>query len=467
MRAISPPLFLLKLWTAFSLVGGLLPGASFATADSPPNFVFVIADDCTFRDIGCYGGQARTPNIDRLAEQGMKMTHCFQCAPMCSPTRHNIYTGQYPVKTGAYPNHTVTYDHVKSVVQHLRPLGYRVALSGKTHIGPKSVFDFEYSGAKNPDMDAIDQLVGQCVAEKTPFCVFACSNEPHSPWNKGDASVYPPAKITLPPYVPDTPVVRDSFSRYLAEISFFDSQIGEIMELLDKHDATNDTVLMVVSEQGNSFPFAKWTCYDNGLQSAMLVRWPGKIEPGSVTDAMLEYVDITPTFVDLAGGRPYEQFDGRSFADVLMGKTDQHKDRVYGLMTTRGIINGNECFPIRSIRTRTHKLIWNLKADQKFTNACTSSKEFRSMVAAAEAGDKAAQKAVNRYHYRPKFEFYDVVNDPMEMNNLAAAPEHKALIAEMKEELRSWMKSQGDEGVDTELVANHHKQKSNKKKKKR
>ena len=71
-----------------------------------PNIVFIIADDCKFRDIGCYGGQAFTPNIDRLSTQGMKFSNCFQAAPMCSPTRHNIYTGLYPVKSGAYPNHT-------------------------------------------------------------------------------------------------------------------------------------------------------------------------------------------------------------------------------------------------------------------------------------------------------------------------------------------------------------------------
>lgn len=109
-----------------------------------PNFLFVIADDCTYRDIGCYGGQAHTQNIDRLATEGMLFTHCFQSAPMCSPTRHNIYTGLYPVKSGAYPNHTFAKPGTRSVVHYLKPLGYRVALSGKRHIAPKEVFPFEY-----------------------------------------------------------------------------------------------------------------------------------------------------------------------------------------------------------------------------------------------------------------------------------------------------------------------------------
>ncbi|MEE2935506.1 MAG: sulfatase-like hydrolase/transferase, partial [Planctomycetota bacterium] len=181
MRSIICPVF---------VVSSLL--ASFAQAANKPNLLFVIADDCTFRDIGCYGGQADTPNIDSLAGEGMRMTHCFQTAPMCSPTRHNIYTGQYPVKTGAYPNHTSTYGYVNNITHYLKPLGYRVALSGKTHIGPRNLFPFEYSVAnKNPDMQAIDDLMAECSKSKTPFCLFACSNEPHSPWNKGDASQYP------------------------------------------------------------------------------------------------------------------------------------------------------------------------------------------------------------------------------------------------------------------------------------
>ena len=428
------------------------------------NFLFVIADDCTFRDIGCYGGQAYTPNIDKLATEGVRMTHCFQCAPMCSPTRHNIYTGQYPVKTGAYPNHTQTYTHIKNVTHFLQPLGYRVALSGKTHIGPRGVFPFEYSGKKNPDMDAVDQLFEQCAADETPFCLFACSNEPHTPWNKGDAGRYPPEEVVLPPYLADTPEVRDGFSRYLAEITYYDSQVGQLLALLDKHRLAEKTLVMVVSEQGNSLPFAKWTCYDNGLQSAMVVRWPGKVKPGSVTDAMVEYVDVVPTFVEVAGGTPHDSLDGRSFVNVLKGDADEHKEFVFGEMTTRGIINGNKCYPIRSVRSRTRKLIVNFQHDQEFTNACTKSKEFVSIVKAADAGDAIAKRVVTRYQHRPEVEFYDVENDPLEMNNLAVDPKYAGEITELRTVLDRWMESQGDNGVETELVANHHKRKAAKKK---
>ncbi|MCR9295314.1 MAG: sulfatase [bacterium] len=423
-------------------------------SSSRPNIVFIIADDLTYRDLGCYGGQAHTPNIDRLAEQGMQFSHCFQSAPMCSPTRHNIYTGLYPVKSGAYPNHTFVQDGTPSIVHYLRPLGYRVALSGKTHIGPKESFPFEYSAQdNNPDMQAVAKLFAECSASNTPFCLFACSNEPHSPWNKGDASRYPADKVELPAYIADTPVVRENFSRYLAEISYYDDQVGQIVDLLDRHNLSANTLLMVVSEQGNSFPFAKWTCYDQGLQSAMIVRWPGTIQAGSQTDAIVEYTDICPTFVAAAGGEPSATLDGKSFLNVLTGRTNEHKQYTFGEMTTRGIINGSDAYAIRSVRNRQYRLIWNLNHESEFTNACTSSDYFASMVRAAEKGDSHAEQLVNKYRFRPELELYDCVADPDQMNNLAEDPGYSDVLQSLMAELKDWMQSQGDLGLDTEMAA--------------
>lgn len=443
----------------------ILFGYTAAFAAEKPNFVFIIADDCTFRDIGCYGGQAHTPNIDRLATEGMRMTQCFQTAPMCSPTRHNIYTGLYPVKSGAYPNHTFAMPGTKSIVHYLKPLGYRVHLSGKRHIAPKEIFPFEYSGKKNnPDMNVIDQLMSEAADEKKPFCLFACSNEPHTPWNLGDPSRYDAAKVKLPPYIPNTPFVRDHFTKYLAEITYFDGQVGQILELLNKHKLTENTMVMVVSEQGNSLPFAKWTCYEAGLGSAMIVRWPDKIKAGSESDAIVEYCDVTPTFVEAAGETPAANLDGKSFLPLLLGKTTSHKNFTYGLMTTRGIINGNESYPIRSIRNNEYRLIWNLEYQEKFQNACTKSLDFQSMLEAAANGDQHAKEFTNRYQHRPEFELYDVKVDPHNLTNLAENPEHKETIAMLKKELNSWIKSQGDRGIATELEAKKHQGRGKKKK---
>ena len=436
------------------LVGLGLPGG--AVAANTPNFLFVIADDLTHRELGCYGGQAHTPNIDRLATEGMRFTRCFQTAPMCSPTRHTIYTGLYPVKSGAYPNHTFAKEGTQSVCHALGELGYRVALSGKRHIGPTTVFPFEYSGMKNPDMAAIDQLMQESKQTGTPFCLFACSNEPHSPWNKGDPSAYPPEQVQLPPYHVDTPETRDGWSRYLAEITYFDSQVGELLSLLDKHDLANNTMVVVTTEQGNSMPFAKWTLYDSGLQTALIVRWPGQIEPASEADALVEYVDVLPTFVEAAGGQPAENLDGRSFLAVLRGAATTHKELVYGIQTTRGTINAPPFYGIRSVRSDRYKLIVNLTPEVTFTNACTSSPEFRSWIAKADAGDADAADKVRRYQHRPAIELYDLRADPFEWQNLADDPAHADIVAQLRGKLAAWMTAQGDAGQATELTAHEH-----------
>lgn len=428
-----------------------------------PNFLFIIADDCTYRDIGCYGGQAYTPNIDKLASEGMRFTHSFQAAPMCSPTRHNIYTGLYPVKSGAYPNHTFAKAGTKSIVHYLKPLGYRVALSGKRHISPKAVFPFEYlPGGKNPDIKAVDGFIADAKADRKPFCLFACSNEPHTPWNKGDASRYKPEKLNLPPYWVDTRETRESFAKYLAEITYLDGQVGELLGVLQKHGLSDNTIVIFTSEQGNSLPFAKWTCYDNGLQNALVARWPGRIKAGSVSDAMIEYVDVVPTFVEAAGGKPAPVLEGKSYLGVLLGKTNKHKEHVYGLMTTRGIINGSEHFGIRQIRSRQFKYIVNLTPDVKFRNILMREEKknqagitYESWRKKAQSDSDAADK-IRRYENRPAEELYDVVKDQYEWHNLADNPKYAKVKKELKAKLYKWMAQQGDKGQATELEAFEH-----------
>jgi len=431
-----------------------------------PNFVFIIADDCTFRDISCYGGQAHTPNIDKLASEGMRFTQCFQAAPMCSPTRHNIYTGLYPVKSGAYPNHAFAKDGTKSVVHYLKPLGYRVALSGKRHISPPEVFPFEYSGQKNnPDFEVIDKLMIESKNSDSPFCLFACSNEPHSPWNKGDASRYDAAKLKLPPYFVDTEETRQCMTRYLAEITYYDWQVGQILGLLDEHGLADNTLVIVVSEQGSSFPFAKWTCYDSGLQSAFIARWPGKIKPGTVSDAMIEYLDVLPTYIEAAGDTPPTVLDGKSLLPVLFGKAKEHKQYVFGEMTTRGTINAPKHFGIRSIRSRKFKYVWNFTPEVKFQNACTNDKEgiFKSWREKATTDPDAADK-VRRYEHRAGEELYDVTKDQYEWNNLAGDPRYAEVKSRLRNRLVEWMRATGDKGQQTELEADQHLAKNRNKK---
>lgn len=435
-------------------------------ASGKPNIVFIIADDCTFRDLGCYGGQAHTPNIDKLASQGMRFTRCFQTAPMCSPTRHNIYTGLPPVVSGAYPNHTFVAPETKSVVQYLSELGYTVAQSGKTHVSPGKVFSWQkIPGGKNPEFEKVSSFINEQAEKKKPFCLLLCSNEPHTPWNLGDRSRYPVDKVKLPPYFVDTPETRDGFSRYLAEITYFDSQVGQAMELVEQNGLTGDTLFIVTSEQGNSFAFAKWTCYDNGLQTALIARWPGHIKPGSVNPAMIEYLDLLPTFIEAGGGTPPADLRGKSLLPVFAGK-QSHKKFVHGIMTTRGINDGSPHYGIRSIRSENYKLIWNLTPGIRFVNACTTAPEFKSWLALAETGNPDAIAKTARYQRRPEFELYDIRKDPLELTNLAGKPELAKTQKNLHQGLLAWMKSCGDRGKATEMEALEHMTGNRRKKKK-
>lgn len=429
---------------------------------SPTNILLFIADDCTFRDIGCYGGtNVGTPNIDNFAKEGIQFNRCFQASAMCSPTRSSLFTGIYPVKSGAYPNHTFVKEGTLSIVHHLASSGYNTALLGKTHINPKTAFPFNYLGNAGDDLDfrQMDNFLNQTTQKNEPFCLYVCSHQPHAPFTKGDATKFDPEKVVLPPYLIDTKETREEFVKYLAEINYMDEEFGKCLELLKKYSLYENTVVVFTSEQGNQFPFAKWTCYGNGLQSAFLVRWPGKIKPGK-TDAMIEYVDVAPTFIEIAGLKVPKAIEGKSFLPVLQGKKNKHKDFVYGLQTTRGIVKGSDHYGIRTIRSKMYRYILNLTPEEKFENIVTNSFEsggkfYQSWIEKANT-DSIARAMVNRFQHRQSEELYDLVNDPLEMYNIANDPQYLTIKKKLKHKLLKWMEQQGDKGQQTEMEAINH-----------
>ncbi len=442
-------------------LGGVSGGAESAKS-TRPDIVIVISDDTTWRDFGCYGSpDARTPNIDRLAEEGTRFENCFTATAMCAPTRQQFYTGLFPVRNGAYPNHSRVHDGVRSMAHHLRDLGYRVGLAGKRHFAPRESFPFEDVNPKKTK-----QFIN---AGDGPYCLVYCSHNAHSPWTRGPVEQYDPAGLAVPPYHLDTPAMRDVRRRYLAEIGALDDEVGVLTGQVEDRGRAENTIFIFTSEQGAAFPFAKWTCYEAGLHTALIVRWPGRVKTGRATGAMVQYVDVVPTLIQAAGGDPTgadtgiggapdggRGFDGRSFHDVLTGEADEHRDFVYGVHTTLGINNGG-CYPIRSVRDGQYKLILNLNHEAKFTNIITANgggrhpywPQWRKL---AETDDRAAE-LVRRYQHRPAVEFYDLKNDPHELHNIAARTEHAGRIARLRKRLRDWMAQQGDEGIATEKKA--------------
>lgn len=451
-----------KEWVFKLGVGVALSVFAYGRSEAKTNFVFFIADDCTWSDLGCYGGvNVKTPNIDRLAGEGIRFTRCFQAAPMCSPTRHNLLTGMYPTKTGAYPNHTFVKPGTQSVVQYLKPQGYRVALAGKRHIAPQEVFDFEYlGGGKNLNFDRVDDFLSDVKATAEPFCLFLCSHEPHTPWNKGNPARFDPEAVVLPPFWVDTRETREAYCRYLAEIEYLDNEVGRAIDLLGKHGVADETVFVFTSEQGNSFPFAKWTCYNSGLHTALIVRWPGKTRPGTVSDCLTDYSDVLPTFLDIAGVPIPKQLDGFSLKEVLTGGKATRKKYSFALQTTRGIISGSEYFGIRSVTDGRYRLIVNLTPDQPFKNAVTQGKDAWWLSWKRKAtDDPVARNLVESYQHRPPVELYDDLEDPYNRKNRAEDPELAGVRKKLTSELNRWMKRSGDQGQLTEMEALQHQKK--------
>ncbi len=245
------------------LSGGAAQAAKPAAKQSPkrPNIVLVIADDCRHYDLGCYGSpDAITPNIDRLASQGVRFERFFQATAMSSPTRHCLLTGLYPVRSGAYPNHTRLDDGVRTLPAYLKQAGYRVALQGKRHIAPIEAFPFEYlseESLRSVHPEKIEPFLADVARTGEPFFLYVASTEPHDPWTLGDQSLWNPDELTLPSNLVDTPSTRKQFRNYLAEINVLDNQVGAVDSLLHKYGLDENTVFIFTSEQGYSFPFAK------------------------------------------------------------------------------------------------------------------------------------------------------------------------------------------------------------------
>lgn len=432
-----------------------------AQAAQRPNILLIISDDTSYIDYGCYGSpDSKTPNIDRLAYEGMQFMHCYQAVPMSSPTRHCLYTGLYPVHSGAYPNHTYVPEDTRSFVQYFREADYRTALYAKTHVSPPEVFSYEYLGeykGGEMDYDKIDAFMKSAKGEEKPFFLVVASHEAHSPWTLGDASQWDPAKIHLRDMYADTPETRDAFVHYLAEINVLDKQVGNVLRVLNENQLDDDTIVIFLSEQGNSFPFAKWTCYNQGLHSGCLVRWPGVIEAGSRSEAMIEYVDVLPTLLDMAGVKyDTKTFDGRSFSKVLKGKTTEHKKYAFGEQTSRGIHNGPEYYGSRSVNTKRYRYIRNFTPEATFRNMVVKTDWWKSWLKSAEEGNEHAAELSYSYLRRPAEELYDIQNDPYERNNLIDDPAYTSIKKKLIRELDRWMERMGDEGQATEMRALDH-----------
>jgi len=432
--------------------------AGTAAGTDRPNILIIMADDATYSDLPLWGGKnVPMPNLQRLASEGLTFNQAYLAMSMCVPCRTELHTGLYPMRNGCCWNHSPAYPGTRSTPHFLKPLGYRVGITGKVHVHPRRCFPFE-------DVPGVE---GNCVSPtakfdraplrafmardtRQPFCLTVALVVPHVVWTVGDPSHFKPKELKLPAYMVDTPQMRTDFARYLAEIEVLDQQVGGVLKALDEAGQADRTLVLFTSEQGAQIPACKWTNYDQGVHTGMVVRWPGRVRPGRRTDAMVQYADILPTLIEAAGGDPTkEDFDGTSFLPVLLGAKDEH--RRYAYFMHNNVPEGPR-YPIRSVRDARYHYIRNLLPDQLYIEKHLMGRYehnpyWMTWMFASES-DPHAYAMVRRYMQRPAEELYDTEADPDELKNLAGDPAHAKIRARLSAELDRWMAEQKDPGAD-------------------
>ena len=412
-----------------------------------PDIVVYLADDLSTADLPLFGGtNIKTPSIDKLAAEGMTFSRAFVASPSCAVSRAAFLTGLMPARNGAEENHSYPRKDVLKLPKILNDMGYQTAAFGKVaHAKSAPQYQFHVHDKKKriPEIRNNVKEFLEKRTDKRPLALFVGVSDPHVPWPS--ESTIDPEAMSMPPQLLDTPRTRVQRSRYLQEVKDLDAYLGELRQLTDKH-MSKDKLFVFSSDHGAQFPFGKWTLYDEGIHVPLIVAQSGKIDAGSRTDAMVSWIDILPTLIDVTGGEVPENLDGRSFAAVLDGKSDSHRGRIF---TTHSGDRKMNVFLSRSVRSDRYKLIWNPHPEFAFTTHIdlllreTSGDYFKQWTEQAKT-DKLAAKVVSRHHGRPEFELFDLQNDPEELTNLAGQSELKQVQEDLTAELKAWIKKQGD-----------------------
>jgi len=457
---------------AIFLIGGIFgsTGQHLSSKKKPFNIVLFIADDLAAEDIGPYGNEVvKTPNLDRLAGESLLFENAFASSPTCAPSRSSIYTGLMPFNHGGHGNHSGVKEGTKSLPHYLAPLDYRVAIAGKYHVGPEENFPFERilntnvpePGFENSpglhydlNMLPVDNWLSEQKQEE-PFLLVVADHSPHVIWPED--SQYDPDEIDIPQRHIDTRETRVSRTRYYQDITKMDKNVGSLLNSLKKHGMEEHTIVVFISDQGPQWAFGKWSLYDYGIQSPMLVRWPGTIKTNTTTKALVSLVDLLPTFVEIAGGEGPKNIDGKSFLPLLTGDRDSHREVVFGSHTGDGQMNRS---PSRMLRTERYKYILNLAPEILYTTHMDRAKdhdggrEYWDSWREKSFTDAHAKSVLWRYHHHPKEELYDVIADPQEFHNLANNPKYYQIKEGFQKQMKTWREEQGDSETGPEDLSN-------------
>ena len=428
------------------------PAGAAAGVRCRPNIAVFVTDDQSQLDLAPYGAVGmRTPNMQRVADAGMKFAQAYVVSPTCAPSRAAMLTGLMPARNGAEANHGHAKPDIKKWPEYFQELGYEVVSFGKVaHYRQSAEYCFDYYAHDTFHDDgalpaALEYLRNRPSDAEKPICFMFGSNWPHVPWPENTDGI-DEAELELPAGSIDTEKTRRLRAQYVAGVEKADEDLGAIYEAVCETLGEN-TIFVFSADNGAQWPFAKWNCYEAGLRVPLIVKWPGQVEAGSSTDAIVSWLDLLPTLLEAVGGEAPAGIDGQSFLPVLRGETSLHRDRVHATHTGDGNWN---VYPIRSLRLGDWKYIMNIHPEFAFTTHfdlpgnLTQHDVWLTWLEKAETDPEAAA-IVRRYHDRVEDELYDLAVDPYEQNNLAGEPEQAERLQRMKDELLIWCREQNDQ----------------------
>ena len=428
--------------------------------NQPPNLILIIADDMAWDDCGACGHpNIQTPNIDKLAKEGMMFHQAFLTTSSCSPSRTSIITGTYPHQTDAEQLHWPLPADKTTFVEKLKEAGYWTAQAGKWHLGDyvkdrfhmlaeESIEKLTKTYGKLPEDDHSGANLWVPLLEHRPkdrsFFLWLAAHDPHRGYQAGIIeNPHTTEDVILPPYVPDTKKVRKDYALYYDEISRMDSYIGEVVATLERQGVSDNTLILFISDNGRPFPRDKTTLYDSGIKTPWIVKWPKQVEAGSQSESLVSSVDIGSTFLSLAGLEPPDKMAGVDFSPILENPDAEVRDRIYG----QAHWHDHENF-VRAIRDGRYKYIRTFFNDLPLTppaDALTSP-TFAEIRKRKRSGQ--LDETLRRYFEpRPEEELYDLQNDPHELNNLADDPQQfREELNRLRGELLDFMERY-DDGV--------------------
>ncbi len=413
-----------------------------------PDIVIFLSDDHTWRDSSVYGSpDILTPNMQRLANTGMTFNRAFVASPSCAPSRAALLTGMYPARNRAEANHSRPESNLKKLPAYLQEVGYQVVAFGK--VGhylqtPEYGFDLARHYSYHDDV-AVDEAIKWMKGRRSskPLCLFVGTNWPHVPWPEKSAEI-DPEEIKIPPNHVDTPTSRQWRAKYLAAIEIMDQELGRVHDAA-RRELGEDVFFLHTSDHGAQWPFGKWNLYEDGIRTPLIVSWEGMIAAGKQTEAMVSWIDLLPTLLDVAGVESPDSIDGKSFLPVLIGEKDSHRDQIFTTHTGDGDFN---VFPIRSVRTSDGwKYIRNLHPEYRFGSHVThieAEKGYWDSWVSAAVTDSHAKQLVFDYQNRPAEELFHVDSDPYEANNRVNELGQQERLRELRSQLDNWLSETHD-----------------------